>query len=86
MTIREVTYYQAVCDGPCGQVDDGGEWSAWSAPDGAKAAAEDAGWVTIGDKLVCPDCVRWCTVCENEQVVIGTDVCTYCQSKVKEAP
>lgn len=39
--IREVTYYQAVCD-VCGAVDDGGEFSAFSDPDTARMGATDS--------------------------------------------
>lgn len=65
MSIRPVTYWQAVCD-RCGCVDDSGEFSAWSDPEGAELHAGDCDWtVGRGDdefpegRVLCPDCVEW---------------------------
>ena len=55
MSIREVTYYQAVCDG-CEKVHDYGEYAAWSCADGAFDAAIDCEWVKVGDSLLCGTC------------------------------
>lgn len=51
--IREVTYYQAVCD-VCGRVDDGREFSSWSDPDSARMSALDGDdWTEVEAR--CPD-------------------------------
>ena len=53
--IREVTMYQAVCDG-CGKKNN---W-VWGTPEKALfAAIATDDWRIIGDKLYCPDCVEW---------------------------
>lgn len=44
--IKEVMFYQAVCD-ICGNVDDGGEFSAWSTADDARMVAVEADWIEI---------------------------------------
>lgn len=51
--IREVTYYQAVCD-VCGAVDDGGEFSAWADPDSARMSALDGDDWTEVEAAVLP--------------------------------
>ena len=59
--IREVTYYQAVCD-RCGHVDDDPEFggcSAWSDADSARSVALESDWVEIDGKLVCEICWAW---------------------------
>lgn len=74
MSIRSVTYYQAVCD-ICGTVDDGGDYSAFSASETAQInATECTEWREItwrgGDYLVCNDHsgdgVDWCAACDDD--------------------
>lgn len=50
MTIRPVTYYQAVCD-RCGHVNDGGDYSAWSDIDEARMDAVEAGWTELSVRV-----------------------------------
>lgn len=70
--IREVTYYQAVCD-RCGKADDQGEYTAWGDRESALTVALDDGcWqyldaegedvgrcVSDGVTLLCTDCWTW---------------------------
>ena len=53
--IREVTCYQAVCDG-CGNVDDEGDYSVWSDAGTAQEVALASEWVEVDGKLFCPNC------------------------------
>ena len=53
--IREVTMYQAVCDG-CGLKSDG----AWRTAELAKLQVTDLDdWQEIDNKLYCPDCYEY---------------------------
>lgn len=58
--IREVTMYQAVCDG-CGKthVNDSMGYCAWVDGCGAVEDACDSGWTEIDGKLYCPDCYEY---------------------------
>lgn len=58
--IREVTMYQAVCDG-CGKshVNENMGCCAWVDGCSAIEDAYEAGWDEIGGKLYCPDCVEY---------------------------
>jgi hypothetical protein len=63
VSVKEITYYQAVCD-RCGKVDDEGEYSAYSDPGYAIEVAQDGDWHTFdeeeGDQgLYCGGCVQW---------------------------
>lgn len=66
MSVHEVTYYQAKCDG-CGFVqDDYGDFSAWADAGTAVESADD--WYSIVTKGgetrdLCPDC-QCCEVCQ----------------------
>ena len=58
MSVREVTYYQAVCDG-CQKVADYHEFhefTAWSDEAGALESAFEMDWVNVSDRLHCPQC------------------------------
>jgi hypothetical protein len=57
VSVQEVTYYQAVCEG-CGAVDSDGDFSAWADADSAvEAAIEGSDWyVADDDKLYCTEC------------------------------
>lgn len=45
--IKAVTFFQAQCD-ICGNLDDGGEYSAWISPENARTVAiQEAEWVEI---------------------------------------
>lgn len=56
MAIKEVTYYQAVCD-CCGAVDDGGDYSAHADEDAALESAIDSDdFKEVDGELLCPDC------------------------------
>lgn len=73
--IKEVTYYQAVCDS-CGLVDDQGEYTAWSERDHARLSAVEAEWLVLTEAngnefLVCELGCRgegadWCKTCDDE--------------------
>ncbi|MFD3594300.1 hypothetical protein ACFWU5_16375 [Nocardia sp. NPDC058640] len=61
--IREVTYYQAICD-KCGvSAHEGGDFSAWADATNALAEAEGCDWtapgpasLTVDGPHYCPDC------------------------------
>jgi hypothetical protein len=66
MSVHEVTYYQAKCDG-CGHIeDDYGDFSAWSDPGSPFDSLPDAGWLTSNSRDLCENCVRKepCEVCK----------------------
>ena len=57
--IREVTTYQAVCDGcgsPCAET---GGIMAWANRESARIAAWEAGWLTVNHEIYCPNCVEY---------------------------
>lgn len=57
--IREVTMYQAVCDGcgkPCAEI---GGIIAWESRESAQIAAWESGWLTINHETYCPDCYEY---------------------------
>ena len=57
--IREVTMYQAVCDGcgkPCAEI---GGIMAWANRESARIAAREAGWLIVNHETYCPDCVEY---------------------------
>lgn len=65
--IREVTYYQAVCDA-CGYTNDEGEYAAWSSDGGALDDALASDWIELGNVLLCERHVGkgWCSTCEDD--------------------
>lgn len=59
--IREVTYYQVICDGCGADAHEGSDYAAWSDIEGAEECAEFDGWDVVhteqsGRKHYCPDC------------------------------
>lgn len=80
MSVHEVTYYQAKCDG-CGHIEtDYGDYTAWGEPEVVFEGLEE--WlVGIGDDPdYCPSCVAnmRCEVCGSAAytyVVDGHKVC-----------
>ena len=65
MSVREVTYYIAVCD-CCGADATYGDYSAMSDPSDALEWAED--WDTIDGADLCPNCWRYRT---DEEAEVG---------------
>lgn len=43
--IREVTFYQVICDGCGASAHEASDYDAWGTPDGALLEAEDFDWV-----------------------------------------
>jgi hypothetical protein len=68
MSIKEVTYYVAVCD-CCGESADYGDYSAWADSGQAFERAED--WVGIDGEEYCETCWRWPT--DEEAEASGSD-------------
>lgn len=65
MTVREVTFYQVVCD-RCGAIaQEGGEYAAWATRQAAVDEAHDAMWLCgEWDEVEqaghwCDDCTEW---------------------------
>ena len=56
--IREVTMYQAVCDG-CGKPCTDGEITGWEAAERAHYVSMESGYKDIDGKLYCPDCYEY---------------------------
>lgn len=57
--IREVTMYQAVCDGcgrPCAET---GGIMAWANRESARIAAWESGWFIVNHETYCPDCYEY---------------------------
>ena len=57
--IREVTMYQAVCDGcgkPCAET---GRIMAWANRESARIAAWQSGWLIVNHETYCPNCVEY---------------------------
>ena len=79
MSIREVTYYQAICDG-CEKEHDGDDYSAWSCADGAREAAFESDWVQVQDRLLCGMCQN-CPSCGYLRQDLGEGylVCEDCK-------
>lgn len=56
MTLREATYYTAVCD-LCGTANDEGDYTAWSTQDGADMDADSAEWHCERGNHICYHCL-----------------------------